>query len=258
MKIENNYFDFEFIGNFQGNIGWIHPKREINSYELIYVTGGTLYIFENDVKYEVRKDEIILLNPHKAHGGYKKSEEKTSFYWFHFRTDLPVSVKMYTGEYGYDIKYLLKKLLHFSNSFNCPQSLCDAVGYSIYEELVYRVSDEREKESSVLNEIFEYVRINAANGVNVRRTAKHFGYSPDYLGKIFKKKYKVGLNEYIVSQKINYAKDLLITTTMSVKEISALSSVGSYNAFIKFFVYHEGITPSEFRNKYCNTHLNNK
>ena len=34
-------------GNFISNGQWIHPDRNINSYEIIYVTKGSVYINEN-------------------------------------------------------------------------------------------------------------------------------------------------------------------------------------------------------------------
>ena len=64
--------------------------------------------------------------------------------------------------------------------------------------------------------------------------------------------------QYISSEKIKLSKDLLLTTRLSVKEIAARLGFGSENLFIKFFKYHEDISPAKFRNKYYNTHMNNK
>ena len=57
---------------------------------------------------------------------------------------------------------------------------------------------------------------------------------------------------------MNYAKDLLLTTDLSVKEIAAQMEFAEENLFIKYFIYHEEISPVKFRNKYFNTHMNNK
>jgi AraC-like DNA-binding protein len=54
------------------------------------------------------------------------------------------------------------------------------------------------------------------------------------------------------------AKDLLLTTDMSVKQISRELGYSEENLFIKFFTYHEKISPAAFKAKYCNTHINNK
>ena len=54
------------------------------------------------------------------------------------------------------------------------------------------------------------------------------------------------------------AKDLLLSTNMSVKQISKELGYSEENLFIKFFTYNEKISPSAFKAKYCNTHINNK
>ena len=53
-------------------------------------------------------------------------------------------------------------------------------------------------------------------------------------------------------------KDLLLTTDMSVKQISRELGYSGEYLFIKFFTYHEKISPAAFKAKYCNTHINNK
>ena len=88
--------------------------------------------------------------------------------------------------------------------------------------------------------------------------AQNFGYNTDYIGKYFKKARGIGLKEYLTAQRIKLAKDLLLTTDMSVKQISRELGYGEENLFIKFFTYHEKISPAAFKAKYCNTHINNK
>ena len=66
------------------------------------------------------------------------------------------------------------------------------------------------------------------------------------------------MKEYISSVRMKYAQNLLLTTNMSVKEISAQAEFENENHFIKFFKYHEGKSPSKFRNIYFNIHMNDK
>lgn len=45
------------------------------------------------------------------------------------------------------------------------------------------------------------------------------------------------------------AKDFLLTTDMSVKQISRELGYSEENLFIKFFTYHEKISPAAFKAK---------
>jgi hypothetical protein len=70
-------------GKFVSHGEWIHPDRVINSYELIFVINGTVYINENHNQYKLEKNDLFLLEPGVRHFGYKKSSS-TSFFWVHF------------------------------------------------------------------------------------------------------------------------------------------------------------------------------
>lgn len=259
IRLENNnYFKHEAIGKFSSDEIWIHPERTIYSSELIFMLEGTAFIEEDGTKYELSPNSMIILEPGKLHRGFCESTPPVSFYWFHFNTDMALPFKTKSdGEY-YDLKYLLKKLLHIANTPSYPPQSTDALALMIFYELTHLENIPPATKRSFVYEIAEYIRINAAKNITVADTAKYFGYNADYLGKLFKANYGMRLKEYIAAEKIKLAKDLLLTSNLSVKEISANLGFAHENQFIKFFLYHEEVSPSLFRNKYFNTHMNNK
>lgn len=250
-----NYFAYEMIGEFISRENWIHPVRIIDTYELIFVLDGCVHIKEDNEKYDIAKNECIILEPNKKHGGYKESSE-TSFYWFHFKTDFKMPFKTYKEDKYYDIKYLLKKLLHMSNTLSYEKSALDAAALLIFGELENAVR--QNSGSSFINKASEYVRINTNKNITAKSVADYFGYNADYISRLFKKTFGVSLKKYITDEKIKYAKDLLLNTGLSVKQIAANLGFSYENNFIKFFIYHEEITPVQFRNKYFKIHMNNK
>ena len=101
-------------GKFVSHGEWIHPDRIINSYELIFVLDGTVYINEDNVQYQLKKNDVLLLEPTLRHFGYKKSSN-TSFFWVHF-TGLPqinAKLKYQTLSDSYNLSLLFKQLLHY-------------------------------------------------------------------------------------------------------------------------------------------------
>ena len=259
IKFENGkHFTYDMIGEFHSSGEWIHPRRSIKSYEVILVLEGTVYIAEETREYILQKNQLLILEPFKEHYGYKTVSEPTAFYWFHFFTDLDIPLKNYNGTNIYEIKYLLKKLLHISNSPIYSPAAADSAGYLIFEELIRLSLEENTSNQALAARISEYIRNNIKNGVTVSEIADHFGYNADYIGKYFKKSHGIGLKEYLAVQRMNLAKDLLLTTDMSVKQISRELGYSEENLFIKFFTYHEKISPATFKAKYCNTHINNK
>lgn len=257
--IENgNTFSYDMVGEFHSRGEWIHPRRSIQSYELILVLEGAVYIAEERNKYVLQKDQMLILEPFKEHFGYKLVSSPTAFYWLHFFTDLVPPLKTYTGNDLYEIKQLLKKLLHITNTPQYSSAAADATAYLIFEELRQLSLEASDSRQALSAQISEYIRSNLRSEITISDIAQRLGYNADYLGKYFRKTHGIGLKQYIADQKIALAKSLLLTTDMNVKQIAHELGYNDENLFIKFFIYHEDETPTAFKNKYCNTHTNNK
>lgn len=71
-------------GNLASKDGFVHPKRNIDSFVLIIVIKGTLHITQNMTNYDVRENEFILLFPNTLHYGYHQTDGELSYYWVHF------------------------------------------------------------------------------------------------------------------------------------------------------------------------------
>lgn len=255
LQLKNNkYFSFAMVGEFRSSEEWIHPTRTIDSFELILVREGTVHIKEGDTEYTLSVGDMILLEPDIIHGGFRKSEGKTSFYWFHFYTNLPIPFKTNLSKDVYDIRLYIKKLLDATNGGYRSDFTADTLSLLIFDEL----SKIQNQISSPVQRVIEYIKINCNRDISVLQIAEEFGFNPEYLGRLFKKHTKTGLKEYIAKMRLSSAKELLLTTAFSIKEISKRLGFENENLFIKFFIYHEKITPTDFRNRYTHTHLNNK
>lgn len=258
IQLENGHiFKFEMMGEFQSDGNWIHPTTSISTHEIILVLNGTVYITEDGTDYELHENDILVLKPCKIHGGYKTSTEPTSFYWFHFTTDLPVDIQYIADADVYDLKYYLKRLLHMSNSSYSSEAL-DSLSYLIFEELKNTQKKQLLSNPVLINQIHEYIKNNIARNITISEISNHFGYSPNYIGSLFKKNYNIGLKSYINNQRLKLAKDYLLTSNMTVKQIAHFIGYTDENTFIKFFTYHEKISPTVFKNKYFNTYINNR
>jgi AraC-like DNA-binding protein len=79
------------------------------------------------------------------------------------------------------------------------------------------------------------------------KVADHFNVSVYSLSRIFKKQFGMGFSEYVNGKRLEYAKVLLRTTELSVKEVAEASGFGASDYFTRVFKQSMGVTPSKYR-----------
>lgn len=84
LSIDANIIpNVRLIGHVSYTKPWIHFERTINEYILYIVKSGELYIQEGDMKYSLKKGDMLLLEPNIAHKGFKPS--CCHYYYIHFK-----------------------------------------------------------------------------------------------------------------------------------------------------------------------------
>ena len=255
---QQRYFSYETMGEFCSCGTWIHPSRKLSFHDLIFMLEGELYIEEDGIPYTVFPNQAIILEANHAHRGLCETDKTVHMYWMHFKTNMPVPCKLYQDKESYNIKFLLRKLLHIANTPTYPQYASDAAALLIFEDLSNTPALIPGSAHALTAKITEYIRMNIHLPLTIASIASYFGYHPDHISKIFKKCCGKGLKEYIADKRMDYIKGLLLTTNLSIKHIAAETGFSQENALIKFFIYHENLSPARFRHQYYNTHMNQK
>ena len=88
------------------------------------------------------------------------------------------------------------------------------------------------------------------NEITPEYLAERLFVSTRQLSRIIKPQYHMTLTEKIHSLRMEYAKKLLTSSTMSVNEISELSGYATTQHFCRIFKKYTGTTPSAYREKY--------
>lgn len=242
-------------GKFISRGQWIHPDRIINSYEIIFVINGTVFITENDTEYVLKKNDILVLSPDIRHFGHKSSTD-TSFYWIHWTSDaFLLNRKNIHIDTPFELSLLFNQILHYSNDNYFPECL-DYITRLILAA-VYHIGDQS-PDSKLANSVAQWIKNNEDMLIKASDISEHFGYNADYLSRLFKKYYKKSLKQYIDDTKLQFIKTQLLNSNYTLKEISNFCGFTDYKYFLKFFKYHVGMTPTEFLNTYYKTHTNNK
>ena len=241
-------------GKFISNGEWCHPDRTIDSYEIIYVTKGDVFICENGVKYHLKKDELLVLHPNIRHYGYKTSSN-TEFFWLHW----------YDGPaFTFDIKY--KKLTNpYNTLLYFRQILAARVSHKTSESIDYLTrlilieifsNSQNPKHNHNVEKIVAWIDANRHTAITTTQLSEVFGYNADYLNRLFKSAFSKTIKQYIDDKRIEYIKELMLSDNLSLKKVAEKTGFTEYKYFLKFFKYHEKITPTEFCKLYVKMHIN--
>lgn len=116
------------------------------------------------------------------------------------------------------------------------------------------INDNQEMFTSELaNQVVNYVKENYSScDFSVKSIAQKFNMSVPYLSQFFKNHTNLTIQDYTTSLKIDKAKELLISTKMTINQIAG--EVGYYNvtSFIRRFKQLIGTTPGRYRKDYKN------
>ncbi|QIA07633.1 AraC family transcriptional regulator [Draconibacterium halophilum] len=237
--------------------------RILDEYQLNYITEGS-GIFENEhEKFQVKPGSLILIFPNQWHR--YRPLKKTGW------------IENYVGFKGQIADELLK-----NPAFSRRQPVIQC---GIKEEIIdtylkindlvekerpgfqqiasgmvvkllgYIVSFEKRKGFSgkhiakVIEEVRFEMRQNAAQEFDLEELARQHNVGYSYFRKMFKKYTGVSPGQYHLQLRIIRAKELLISTDKSIKEISLELGFQTIHYFSLIFKKKVGMNPSEFRKR---------
>lgn len=103
------------------------------------------------------------------------------------------------------------------------------------------------KKVDVLNAIAKYVSHNFTEDISLKDLSDKMGYSYNYLSAVFNEYFGANFSDVVNIYRINYATDLLYSTTLSVAEISKKAGYDSVRSFNRNFQKYKGKSPRDAR-----------
>ena len=122
----------------------------------------------------------------------------------------------------------------------------DNLKIALFQRQSSRQETQREEERPI-HGITRYLQEHLAEEISLSVLAKEFYLSPQYISQLFKTEIGVGFLAYLTNIRMERAKKLLLTTNLSIAEVSEKSGYADYRVLTKVFKKSEGITPSQYR-----------
>ena len=252
-------FDYHWSGRFIApNDNWIHMTRELNDYELVLVTEGSLAVECDGTEYEVNEGEYLIMSPCKQQKGTKNGY--CSFYWVHFdavEADVDDIIDLRRQDicaYKERIIILLKELQDADKRYR-DRTLNNYLTGALISELSLQSSTEmsfktsRSKEQ-LNSDIKTYISWHISESLKIEDIASYFEYNEKYLTTFFKKMNGVPLKQYILKEKTEYAKSILTESNTTVSEVAYSIGFSDVHNFSNAFKKVTGMAPGVYRKQF--------
>ena len=252
------------VGQFVAREGWVHPGRTLDSSVLIVNDSGRFTLRVGGERFEIGPRQTVILPAEVYHEGVATpGDAPPVYYWAHFRDGVPderhrIEVSACSEALAESAHNRVVALFHQlinekSTGMGMPLA-CDYLLSLLFLEL----TDERQGDprAALFNRMSEYIRLHCREKLTLADLSKAFGYSEDYLSRLFHANVRCSFRQYIHQLRLLRAKKQLLSTVDSIQEIAADCGYSNAKFFSTVFLKYEGVTPSAYRNLYGGLHQN--
>lgn len=129
------------------------------------------------------------------------------------------------------------------------------------QEVLQRIIDESKEKpdegediipASTIQKIMEEIKKNYTENITLTDLADKYGISVSRLSELLKQHFQLSFSEYIVSKRVQKAKELLADEKLSIDAIAEAVGYNDYFYFTKVFKKNTGISPSKYRKELLN------
>ncbi|MDX8045182.1 AraC family transcriptional regulator [Gracilibacillus sp. S3-1-1] len=142
-------------------------------------------------------------------------------------------------------------MITYYQNLNSIEAIHDWVSKRIIIPLIDSIdAKDDSKNKKISDRMIRIIHEDYDKDISLDVIAAELHYNPNYLSSIFQKETGYSFSEYLLRYRLNKAKEWLVTTNMSVKEIAERLQYNNSQNFIRSFRKMEEITPGKYRAQY--------
>lgn len=101
--------------------------------------------------------------------------------------------------------------------------------------------------SPIIQKLTTRIDADLTADLSLRTQADELGVNASYLSSLFKKEVKTTYTDYVNKKRVEYAKQLLLSTNYQIQNIAQKCGIFDLNYFSKVFKRYVGVTPIKYR-----------
>jgi AraC-type DNA-binding domain-containing proteins len=230
----------------------LHLHRQI---EIILVVEGEIEILIGARRRNLKIGDLAIVFPYELHELHTKKNSRILL----IRIDLEyiepylsiIEGKVPQVPFLMQIdEWLYGSLKKAHEYYGKDENLTKAYIHVGFCHILNQISLERKREISHFNiekRMLLYIDKHFKEPLSLQILSKELGVTSFYISRIFSKKLKMSFANYVSIKRIQYAKQLLLESQLSVTEIGYESGFTSQRTFYRIFREKEGCSPLKFR-----------
>lgn len=238
-----------------------HIKRMDSRYFILeYIVSGKGYLKVDGKIYELKSNDVYLLEPGSSHEYYADKEDPFKKYWINFKSDVFFNI---FHEYGLNQIYAF----HDTDISEEMGKIFALEKISLYNDQIYKEASKylfaifmklaeknqiRPEGSVIAQQILAELDKSIDSNISIEEICDKLFISRSKLIREFKKYYHMTPHAYLIDRKIAFSKMLLQNTNHSIKSISAHLGFADDHYFSNTFKTKTGMTPSQYRKSKSN------
>ena len=276
---------FESCGNLISEDHFVHMRRVCDSFVLLAVRTGTLYITQGGRPYEIEKIRCSFWNrgSNITGTGHRRENCPTTGCIFGStaamqtaddggglcfgvaETSLQEEYYVIPGQCclrtSNRVTLLMVQLLDMARRDNFIVTRRTAYAASLVlleltQEYLRQQSTKRKDLPTGLNEVMEWIQAHYGQNLTAVGVAHRFGYNPTYLSALFKTYTGYPLIAYVNRLRISVSKNLLTNRALKIYTIASMCGFSDEKHYMKLFKRYEGMTPSQYRQAFFQKKIN--
>ena len=241
--------------------------RILQEYQINYITEGSGTFETSEGKFQVVPGSILILRPGVWHRykpdpstgwnehyiGFNGEFCRNLFNEGFFQQNKPV---VYVGFQEGLLQIFLEIIQLVKDEKTGHQQVCAANSILALSKILSVVRNQEFAGKNIERTIRKacmYFRENLNTNVNIEQLAKELNVGYSYFRQMFRKYTGISPTQYHLSLRIQKAKDLLVSTDQSFKEIAIDLGFESYFYFSRIFKDKTGKSPMEFRKEHLHS-----
>ena len=240
----HDFFEIEFMLNAKNTIHILNGKRR-----------------------PLEKGSVYIINPSDVHTHEVENGGFAERYNVRFKQDavnenilasvINTHCRCVLKDGDYDTAKKLYEIVEYY--YKCEASAIPVpsdIGSRLIESLILLIRDrsaaengEETNQKSQIQKILLYLHKNFKNNITLEEIAEYSAFSPHYVSQLFHSETSFTITQYITNLRLEYAKNLLISTDHAVSDICTQCGFRSFAHFLRCFKTLYGISPSKYRQK---------